>query len=78
MNTTHNLTYQLEHNSGSSLSDAMKQSQYIVVANANKQAYIEGIDDDFLIAALITLVGAIPILLLVAKKKNPAGLGSKK
>ncbi len=78
MNTTHNLTYQLEHNSGSSLSDAMKQSQYIVVANANKQAYIEGIDDDFLIAAMITLVGAIPILLLVAKKKNPAGLGSKK
>jgi len=70
MNTTSRLTYQLEHNSGSSYSDAIKQSQYIIVANVNRQAYIEGIDDDFLIAALITLVGAIPILFLVAKKKN--------
>ena len=42
----------------------------MVVANVNKQAYIQAIDDDFLIAALITLIGAIPILFLVVKKKN--------
>jgi DHA2 family multidrug resistance protein len=69
-NTTNHLTYQMEHNLGSSYSNAAKQGQLVVIANVNKQAYIQGIDDDFLIAALITLVGAIPILLLVAKKKN--------
>ena len=42
----------------------------VLVANVNKQAYIQGIDDDFLIAALITLVGAIPVLFLAVKKKN--------
>jgi DHA2 family multidrug resistance protein len=70
MNTTSRLTYQLEHNLGSSYSNAAKQSQYIVIANVNKQAYIQGIDDDFLIAALITLVGGIPILFLVSRRKN--------
>ena len=68
-NTTHT-TYQLEHNLGSSYANAMKQSQFIVVANVNRQAYIQGIDDDFFIAALITIVGAIPIYFWWRRKKR--------
>lgn len=70
MNTTSRLTYQMEHNLGSSYPTAVKQGQMIVIANVNKQAYIQGIDDDFFIAALITILGTIPIIFLIGKKKN--------
>jgi MFS transporter, DHA2 family, multidrug resistance protein len=70
MNTISHLTYQMVHNLGSSYTSAARQGQYLIVANLNKQAYIQGIDDDFMIAALITLIGVIPIIFLVAKKKN--------
>jgi len=70
MNTTGKLAYGIEHNSGSSPANAMKQAQFVVVANVNKQAYIQGIDDDFLIAGLITLIGTIPILFLVTRRKK--------
>jgi DHA2 family multidrug resistance protein len=35
-----------------------------------KQAYIAGINDDFLIAALITLLGIVPIFWMHTKKKK--------
>jgi len=70
INTISHLIYQMEHNLGSSYSKALQQGQYLIVSSVNRQAYIQGIDDDFLIAALITIIGAIPILFLVAKKKN--------
>jgi DHA2 family multidrug resistance protein len=70
MNTLNHLTYNMQHNLGSSFANAARQGQMVVLSNVNKQAYIQGIDDDFLIAAIITLVGVIPILFLVAKKKN--------
>jgi DHA2 family multidrug resistance protein len=68
-NTINHLSFHMQHNLGSSFANAVRQGQMIILANVNKQAYIQGIDDDFLIAALITLVGVIPILFLVAKKK---------
>jgi DHA2 family multidrug resistance protein len=60
----------MEHNLGSSLPNAIKQSQMVMVGNVNKQAYIQGIDDDFFIATLITIIGVIPVLFLVVKKKE--------
>jgi DHA2 family multidrug resistance protein len=69
-NTTTRLTYQMEHNLGSSLPNAVKQSQMVMIGNVNKQAYIQGIDDDFFIATLITIIGVIPVLFLVVKKKE--------
>jgi DHA2 family multidrug resistance protein len=70
MNTTTKLTYQMEHNLGSSGARAARQGQMVVVANLNNQAYIQGIDDDFFIATLITIIGVIPIMFLVVKKKD--------
>jgi len=69
-NTVNRLTYQMEHNLGSSYPTAVKQSHMVVIANVNKQAYIQGIDDDFLIAGSITLIGFIPVLFMLAKKKK--------
>ena len=49
--------------------DAVKQSQIAIVSNLSKQAYIEGIDDDFLIAAFITIIGGLPVVLLRTRRK---------
>jgi MFS transporter, DHA2 family, multidrug resistance protein len=64
------LSNQIQHNAGSSRSDAKQQSKIAIISNVNKQAYIQGIDDDFLVAAGITLVGLIPVFFLQIKKKN--------
>ncbi len=70
MNTVNHLAFHIQHTVGSTYAVAAKQAQYILLANVNKQAYIQGIDDDFLIAALMTLVGVIPIIFLSLRKKN--------
>ena len=68
--TTTHLRMFAEHHAGSSPAVAARQGQYLLLSNVNNQAYIEGINDDFLIAALITSVGLIPIFFLHTKKKK--------
>jgi len=65
-----NMNESFVHNSGSSPSDARKQSQYMMVSNVTKQAYIQGINDDFMIASVMTLLGGIPIIFLRVRKKK--------
>jgi MFS transporter, DHA2 family, multidrug resistance protein len=74
--TTKNIKYHLVHNAGSSPSDANRQSQIVMLTNLNKQAYIQGINDDFLFAGLITLIGGIPIIFLHTKKSKIANIPS--
>lgn len=62
---------QLIHNSGSTPAAAARQSQAMIVGQLNKEAYIQAIDDDFLVAALFTIIGGIPVLFLRVKKKAP-------
>jgi len=71
-NTTHNMAYFIQQNAGSSFSTALKQGQSLVMSNLSTQAFIQGVNDDFLLAAVISLFGFIPILLLKSKKKNDA------
>jgi DHA2 family multidrug resistance protein len=68
-NITTNLNYYIEKREGSSLPRAQRQGQALVTMNLRNQAYIQGIDDDFLIAAFITLIGGIPVLFLHSRKK---------
>ncbi len=58
------------HQAGSSPSDAARQGQALLYSNLTKQAYIQGINDDFLLAGVITLIGGIPILFLRNKKRK--------
>jgi MFS transporter, DHA2 family, multidrug resistance protein len=69
-NISYNVANQISHNAGSSITTATRQGQTIVLSQVSKEAYIQGIDDDFLIAALITLAGAIPVFWLHVKKKE--------
>src|SRR5665647_1173392 len=68
--TTHGLAYFIQQHGGGSFATAMKQGQSLLMGNVSSQAFIQGIDDDFLLAALISVIGFIPIILLKSKKKT--------
>lgn len=68
-NVNTHLVYHIQKYAGSPHAKALRQSQAVIAMDVNRQAFIQGIDDDFLIAAIITLIGGIPILFLYTKKK---------
>ena len=69
-NVTTDLALYAQQHVGSNTATAIQQSKYMILSHVNKQAYIQGIDDDFWIAALITFVGLIPVLLMRTKNKK--------
>ena len=66
---TKNMAYFIQQHGGGSFTTALRQGQSLLMSSVSSQAYIQGINDDFLIAALISMVGFVPILLLRSKKK---------
>ncbi|ADQ78425.1 drug resistance transporter, EmrB/QacA subfamily [Paludibacter propionicigenes WB4] len=74
---TKNMAYYIQQHGGGSFSTALKQGQSLLMSNVSSQAYIQGINDDFLIAAFISILGFIPILLLKSKKKGSAPIESE-
>lgn len=66
---TRNMAYFIQQHGGGSFTTALKQGQSILMSNIGTQAFIQGVNDDFLIAALISLLAFIPIILLKSKKK---------
>jgi DHA2 family multidrug resistance protein len=72
--TTGKIRFHLQHDAGSSPTNATMQGQAILLSNLNKQAYIQGINDDFFLAGIITLIGGIPILFLRTKKSKVENL----
>lgn len=74
--STANLRYHLQHEAGSSPSAAVRQSQSMVISNLTRQAYISGINDDFMFASIITLLGGIPVIFLHTKKSKQKNLPS--
>jgi len=67
---TRNMAYYIQQHGGGSFTTAMKQGQSLLMGNVTSQAFIQGIDDDFLLAALISMIGFIPIVFLKSKKKT--------
>jgi MFS transporter, DHA2 family, multidrug resistance protein len=63
------MKYHLENNAGSSPAAATKQSQTFIYSSIAKQSFIEGVNDDFLLASIITVIGGIPIMFLHTRKK---------
>jgi len=74
---TKNMAYYIQQHGGGSFTTALKQGQSLLMSNVSSQAYIQGINDDFLIAAFISILGFIPILLLKSKKKDSASMESE-
>jgi MFS transporter, DHA2 family, multidrug resistance protein len=51
-------------------SSAVLRAKALIVSHVSKQAFIQAVCDDFYIAALISLVGVLPILLLRTRKRK--------
>ena len=67
-----NLVQQIQHIYRSQSWRCSQQGQIILASHIARQSYIQGINDDFLIAAALTLIGAIPVFWLHTKKKKHA------
>jgi DHA2 family multidrug resistance protein len=68
--TSSNIRFYLQHTGGMSPSEAASYAPSAIVSNISKQAYIDGINDDFLIASIITLIGGIPIIFMHTRKSK--------
>jgi len=71
---TRNMAYFIQQHGGGSFTTALKQGQSIIMSNISTQAFIQGVNDDFLLAALISLLAFIPIIMLKSKKKNSTAI----
>jgi DHA2 family multidrug resistance protein len=69
-NVNSHLTAFAEQAAGSPAMLAQKQSMALILSHVNRQAFIQGISDDFLIAAIVTLAGVIPIIWMHTRKKQ--------
>lgn len=70
-NTAAHLASFAQQHVGSNMATAIQQGKYMLLSHVTKQAYIAGIDDDFWIAAMITLVGIVPVIIMrVGNKKT--------
>ena len=74
---TRNMAFQLQQHAGSSYGVALAQSRAIVAAHVGTQSFIDGINDDFLMAASITILGLIPILLMKSKRRAAVEVAMK-
>jgi len=64
------LAFHIQHFAGSSYSVAMRQGQSELFSNISSQAFISGVNDDFLIASFITMLGFIPVFLMRTKNNK--------
>jgi DHA2 family multidrug resistance protein len=69
-NVATNLAYFAQQHVGGNMATALQQSKYMIASHISKQAYIQAIDDDFWLAAMITLLGALPVIIMKSKNKN--------
>ncbi len=75
---THNMSYFIQQHAGGSMGTVMKQSQALLMQHVSNQAFIQGVDDDFLLAAGITMLGFIPILMMRSKRNKIQNLPPEK
>lgn len=69
-NVVSNLSYHIEQAAGSSHYIAQQQGKALIMSNITRQAFIQGVDDDFLVACFITLLVGIPVFFLHTWKKK--------
>jgi DHA2 family multidrug resistance protein len=65
-----NIRYFITSSTGSLGSMADKESQVILMSHVARQSFVQAIDDDFLLAALITVISAIPVIFLKVGSKG--------
>jgi DHA2 family multidrug resistance protein len=76
MEASANIKFHLQHTAGMSPSAATSYAPAVLTSNLSKQAYIDGINDDFLLSAIITLLGGIPIIFMHTRKSKSEKISS--
>jgi DHA2 family multidrug resistance protein len=66
--TVSKLKLHSQYEAGSAPAVASRQGQMLLISNVSKQSYIQAINDDFLIAGIITTLAIVPITFLHTKK----------
>ena len=69
-NVATHLSQFAQQHTGSNLATAALQSKFMILSHVSKQAYIAAIDDDFLMAAILTFLGLIPVIIMRTKLKK--------
>jgi len=67
-NTISNLHFFSQHASGGSLYQCDARGEAIIINHIMKQAFVSAVNDDFLVAAIITIACLVPIFFLKRKK----------
>lgn len=67
--TMYGLANHIGHVAGSSAATSIKQANALIFMHVNVESYISAINDNFLIAAVITIIGTIPVFWLKTKSK---------
>jgi len=70
--TALHLQYFVQHSVGGSLALSSMRAKAMIAGHIGEQSFIQAINDDFLIAGAITILGALPIFFLKTHKK-PSG-----
>ncbi len=68
--TLYGLRSFVQQSTGSSGTQLMAKAKGLILQNISAQAFVQGIDDDFLIGALITLLILLPLFFLKYNKKK--------
>ncbi|MCX6247451.1 MAG: DHA2 family efflux MFS transporter permease subunit [Bacteroidetes bacterium] len=70
-----NIGYFVHNSVGGAGALVDKQSQAILMSHVARQSFVQAIDDDFLLAAFITLISAFPVLFLKIGRKGKGKQG---
>ncbi|HLP04473.1 MAG TPA: DHA2 family efflux MFS transporter permease subunit [Paludibacter sp.] len=70
-NTMNGIATYIQHHAGGSYATAARQGQSVLMSHVSSQAFIQGVNDDFLVAAVISCLCFIPILMMRKKKNVP-------
>jgi DHA2 family multidrug resistance protein len=70
-NIFYNLQHFVQHSVGGATNEVTARAHALIVQNLSNQAFIQGINDDFLVGAIITITLIVPVIFLkVGKKKK--------
>ena len=67
------LTWFSRANVGGAVDTAVMRARALLASHIAKQAFVQAVCDDFLIAAIISIAGVLPILILKSRKRKKKG-----
>lgn len=67
------LTNYSQHVVGGTTAVSVMRANALIIYNLSQQSFVSAVDDDFLVASLITIICLLPILFLRYKKKKEGG-----